>query len=119
MVDVIRSFRIHRLGFLLAYALTTILAQAGNLHGHHVSTETHCQTVCDDTHPHLSGHPSPDLGHAVSECPACQLRWLPHLIDLSGPSPFRIQVATATFAEPRTIPVLATLRPSCRAPPLS
>ncbi len=119
MVDVIRSRRLRHLGLLLAYALTTVMAQVGHLHGHHVEPETQCQSICEDSHPHLSGHPSPDLGHAIGDCPACQLRSLPQLIDQSGPRP------SVTHSVASTVAVVAEVRqvswrcPSCRAPPLS
>jgi len=119
MVDVIRIRRIRQLGILLAYALTTVLAQVGHLHGHHVEPETQCQSVCDDARPHLSGHPSPDLGHAINDCTACQLRSLPQLIDTCGPNPSRLDCGAATVAVAAESASTSWRFYSCRAPPLS
>ena len=116
-----RNRRTSRLGLVLAYAVATVWAQAGHLHGHHADpdSETHCQVACGDASPHLSGHSSVDLGRASGDCSACQLRSAPLIVAPETPRPIEPgRVRVSIFAAPalRPIPVA---RPTGRAPPLS
>lgn len=119
MVDVIRNGKPLRFGLILAYAFALAFAQVGDLHGHKSETATQCQTVCDDAHPHLSGHPSPDLGRAAADCPACQLRAMVQLIDLSSPIVDRPTPVAAFTMKTVPVRVRRATSLSCRAPPLS
>ncbi len=110
-----------RLGLLLAYAVMTVWVQAGHRHGHEAdaATRTRCGTGCGDPKPHYSGHPSPDLGHEPSDCPACQLRSnlyveCPTIPALGGQIVGRLPRAETDRPPARTL-----LRASCRAPPLA
>ena len=101
----------------LLYVAAAVLAQS--FHDHHGAAEAaaRCEASCADTRTHLSGHSAPDLGHAPSDCLACQYRaehhsWIPTAPLFLRPSAALAADESSPPASPRPF-----RRASCRAPP--
>jgi len=112
-----RIERTRRFGLVLAYAVMTVWVQGGHRHGHEAASETQCDAGCRDPKPHYSGHPSPDLGHAPSDCPACQLRSNLHIASPTLPALGGEVVEAAPEVDADRPIMRAVPRPSSRAPP--
>lgn len=107
-----------RCWLILAYALTTVLAQGAHCHGPGPEEETTCLASCQDSRLHFSGHPAPDLEHHAHDCLACHFRTSHQGVILSARVPWLETAGEKTLmrssvAAPRD----RFVRSSCRAPP--
>lgn len=108
-----------RIGLVLAYAVLTVWAQAGDHHGHEATAKSQCDAACRDPRPHYSGHPSPNLDRVSSDCPACQLRGNVHAPTATTPALGGQIVDRSAVIEPITPTVQVVGLPCCRAPPVA
>ncbi|MEO6810227.1 MAG: hypothetical protein ABI353_14020 [Isosphaeraceae bacterium] len=112
------SFRRYLL--ILAYALTTVLAQGTHRHGPSPEEETSCLASCQDSRLHFSGHSAPDLEHHPHDCLACHFRTSHQGGPLSTCVLWLETVGEKTPVPPSVAaPRDRSVRPSCRAPPRS
>jgi hypothetical protein len=106
-----------RIGLVLAYAVLTVWAQAGDHHGHEAAAKTQCDAACRDPRPHFSGHPSPNLDRIPSDCPACQLRHNVLAPTSATPALGGQIVDRVGLLDPTAPTVRVVGLPCCRAPP--
>lgn len=106
--------------WLLAAAYTLAALLVHGAHDHGVDSDANVaqhEAGCDDLRLHLSGHPSPDLGHHPIDCAACQFRTNHHVWQFTLPA--FVQPSRALAVESSSIPArTAPFRLfSSRAPP--